>query len=260
MIDNCLRANLAGAGAEIAGVSRRSETTRRMKECAYCGNEATTKDHIPPKALFPRPLPNGIDLVTVPCCAECNRRAADDDKYFAVILSSSIEAQQKHEGRLVWERLLSGGKHHPEEKGLWKRIRRNLRLHEARCAGGIILGNLPAHTNYEPRFYRVLQRIVKGFFFKLRGRRLPSDFTIVVTESPTKKFWDDTQDLKEALARNGCFEPMHNVFRLWRTAEKERPDVTLWYMIFLEAKDFLCLTAPRSQWNDPVYFQPPARR
>jgi len=231
----------------------------RRKTCAYCGGQATTKDHIPPKTLFPQPVPNGIELVTVPCCAKCNQGVADDDKYFATVLSSTIEAQQKTEGRAVWERLVSGGKRHPEEKGFWKGIRRNLRVDEIRSPGGIILGDLPAHTKYEPRFYRVLERIVKGFFFKLHGRRLPGNCSVVVTESPTKEFWDEIQDLKEALARNGCFQPMQNVFRLWSTGEEERPDVTLWYMIFLEAKDFLCLTAPENKWDDPLYLQPPSR-
>lgn len=35
--------------------------------CCYCGiNSSTTKDHIPPKSIFNKPLPN--NLITVPYC------------------------------------------------------------------------------------------------------------------------------------------------------------------------------------------------
>ena len=41
------------------------------KSCIYCGNtEDLTKDHIPPKTLFPKPRPS--NLITVPCCKNCN--------------------------------------------------------------------------------------------------------------------------------------------------------------------------------------------
>ncbi len=228
----------------------------RAKTCAYCGRPAETRDHIPPKALFPQPLPDAVELVTVPCCHQCNQGVADDDKYFATVLSSSIAAQGTAEGRAVWERLVSGGRRHPEEKGFWKGIRRNIRVSEIHSPGGIILGSLPGHRRYEPRFYSVLERIVKGFFFKLSGTQLPSEYRVVIWESPTQELWEQIPDVREGLLANGCFQPMHNVFRLWSTTEKQRPSVTMWYMVFLEAKDFLCLTAPKEEWGLPSYLQP----
>jgi len=82
---------------------------------------------------------------------------------------------------------------------------------------------------------------------------LPDDFVVVVNESPSEVFWNENHDLAADLARNGCFCPMKGVFRLWSTAEAERPDVTLWYMEFLESKAFLCLTAPRDEWDEALY-------
>ncbi len=38
--------------------------------CYLCGKPATTKDHVPPKTLFAPPRPH--NLITLPCCAECN--------------------------------------------------------------------------------------------------------------------------------------------------------------------------------------------
>jgi hypothetical protein len=54
--------------------------------CAICGiREATTRDHVPPKCIFPEPRPN--PLITVPACSQCNNGASDDDDKFKVYLS-----------------------------------------------------------------------------------------------------------------------------------------------------------------------------
>ena len=53
--------------------------------CALCGvNQASTRDHVPPKAIFPKPRP---PLITVPACFECNNSASDLDDLFKVYLS-----------------------------------------------------------------------------------------------------------------------------------------------------------------------------
>ena len=57
-----------------------------MTLCAICGEQnATTRDHVPPKSIFPTPRPN--HLVTVPCCFDCNNGASDLDDLFKVYLS-----------------------------------------------------------------------------------------------------------------------------------------------------------------------------
>jgi len=129
-------------------------------------------------------------------------------------------------------------------------------MSDVRSSGGIFLGRLPAHTNYESRFQRVLERLVKGFFFKLHRRRLPKTFQIVIVESPTEDCWREMGQIADGLAQNGCYEPMVNVFRLWSTYEQNRRDVTFLYMVFLEAKDFLCFTVPIDDWHNPRYLQP----
>ena len=53
--------------------------------CALCGvNPACTRDHVPPKAIFPKPRPA---LITVPACFKCNNSASGLDDLFKVYLS-----------------------------------------------------------------------------------------------------------------------------------------------------------------------------
>jgi hypothetical protein len=59
-----------------------------------------TRDHIPPKNLFPRPRPSGLH--TLPCCETCNNRASDDDEYFRLAVSSLINRNVA--GSKSWKR------------------------------------------------------------------------------------------------------------------------------------------------------------
>src|SRR5689334_8854010 len=58
--------------------------------CAYCGEPATTRDHIPPKKLFPQPWTD--DLITVPACSACNNCSSSDDEYFIWMVTVSAKA------------------------------------------------------------------------------------------------------------------------------------------------------------------------
>ena len=74
-----------------------------MPTCAICGQrEGTTRDHVPPKAIFPKPRPN--NLVTVPACPECNNGASDSDDLFKVYLSMQAAGNNEIARRLFQEK------------------------------------------------------------------------------------------------------------------------------------------------------------
>lgn len=50
-----------------------------FKSCLYCGSNATTVDHVPPKALLEKPYPP--NLYTVPACQTCNNSFSKDEEY-----------------------------------------------------------------------------------------------------------------------------------------------------------------------------------
>jgi len=70
-------------------------------KCIYCGSTTNlSKDHIPPKCLFPSPAPN--NLITVPSCVRCNKSYSKDEEYFRIQISS-----------------LAGTEHHPDAHTLF---------------------------------------------------------------------------------------------------------------------------------------------
>lgn len=69
-----------------------------MKEvvtCYMCDSIATTKEHVPPKCLFPEKKDIGEDkyrlhLMTVPSCEEHNNTKSDDDEFLMVSLAGIL--------------------------------------------------------------------------------------------------------------------------------------------------------------------------
>jgi hypothetical protein len=76
---------------------------REAKICCYCGTrKATTRDHVPPKAIFNSPLP--YDLITVPACFECNNTASINDERFTAFLGMHVGKEKGTADKLFQER------------------------------------------------------------------------------------------------------------------------------------------------------------
>nr|WP_294814747.1 hypothetical protein [uncultured Sphingomonas sp.] len=58
---------------------------RAIRTCIYCGRNAETRDHVPPKALLLEPWPN--NLRTVPSCSPCNTDWSLDEQYLAIMVA-----------------------------------------------------------------------------------------------------------------------------------------------------------------------------
>jgi hypothetical protein len=78
--------------------------TNRSGTCYLCGVAGKlTRDHIPPKCLFPRPRPS--NLLTLPCCHRCNNSASKDDEYLRLATSGLINALPM--ARAAWDRVIA---------------------------------------------------------------------------------------------------------------------------------------------------------
>ncbi len=62
-----------------------------MPRCYRCGGPATSREHYPPKAFFPRR--SGLQLKTVPSCDEHNNAKSADDQYLLahIVMNASRE-------------------------------------------------------------------------------------------------------------------------------------------------------------------------
>ncbi len=61
------------------------QRNRKDRSCIYCGQHATSRDHVPPRLLLEKPFP--INLWTVPSCIPCNNASSASEEYLLTILA-----------------------------------------------------------------------------------------------------------------------------------------------------------------------------
>lgn len=89
---------------EALVASVRSWDDVRVRICYNCGKPADSKDHLPPKSFFPKPVP--LDLITMPCCSQCNNGFSLLDEKFRIFAAS--DEQRNSAGlRILMEKVFS---------------------------------------------------------------------------------------------------------------------------------------------------------
>lgn len=57
---------------------------RQVAQCAYCGRDTPTRDHVPSRILLDEPYPENLPVV--PACRECNEGFSADEEYVACLV------------------------------------------------------------------------------------------------------------------------------------------------------------------------------
>ena len=223
--------------------------------CVYCGLEEPdvrdrTRDHIPPKNLFPEPRPS--DLITVPCCRQCNSSASEDDEYFRFVLTSRIDTSDHPEAEKVRQSIFRSLQR-PEAEGFKDLLRENMIDVDVHTTSGIYLRKGAGIRISHKRLNRVAERIVRGLYWYTFEVRLPSDWTAVCRSDAILTVND--KEMQEYIA--AVFGPMlkqppariigNHVFEYWYQVEKDCNYSTAWLLRFYGSMDFICGTIPASR-------------
>jgi hypothetical protein len=139
------------------------------KVCVYCGgSSAPTRDHVPPKAIFPRPHPN--DLVTVPSCQACNTGISQQDEEFAYFLSLYVGAATLDTKTFFSQRAVGTARHN---RRLREHVRSTAQPIYFTTAAGVIFDRgvkIPWRSQaHQP----ILHRIIRGLYYHAYGEVLP---------------------------------------------------------------------------------------
>ena len=206
-----------------------------VRMCAICGvREATTFDHLPPRAIFPKPRPS--NLVTVPACLPCNHGASKHDEQFRVYLT------------------MQTGPDNPQSKKLWKErsmatLRKNRKLHrmilqgmrpvEMRSDAGIYLGRRTAFLFPVEVYESVMQRTARGLYYHHFGEILGAQVRCEVSflRSLDAEFLELSGNWPSADIGSGAV-----VYRYSRAADA--PLNSAWVFQFYEAHWALVETEP----------------
>lgn len=206
---------------------------RQENTCIYCGarpNESV--DHTPSKGLFPKPAPS--NLITVPCCFECNRSFSKDEEYFRTILVYSQYGQIAP--AMVWEK-----------------VERSLDRKESRLFD-LLLDNLlvsdEKHFDVEIsvdhiRIDRVLVKTLRGLYF--------SHFSARLTEGewslPRVGSVEDISSIVTPWFGNNSFIEIGPPIFAYRFVEVNDPTFSsIWQIVYYQS--FSCLIGIKNDnWN-----------
>lgn len=215
--------------------------------CLYCGaGGKLTNDHVPPQNLFPKPR---IGLVEVRACLRCNGGASKDDEYFRQCLVLADQARGHPEA----------AKSHPtvfkalnreEAKGMRASFMQSLRCVPEHTPGGLYVGDRLAFEVDLVRLFRVVERTVKGLYFKETERRLPDGYDVRVHSDETLATLDpgdleeDTRNVIEPLKRLPPKVIGNDVFQYRHWVAPEEPGISVWLLTFFGRISFLAMTGP----------------
>ena len=205
----------------------------KTRQCAYCGEfKAQTRDHIPPKGLFPKPLPS--DLITVPCCEECRAGGSQDDEYFRAVLLAADNLENDPRAQKQID-IVSRSLRNPKKIGFGRMISRSLSEVEITTKAGIILGRKPAFKFDRERVNNVLGRIVRALFFREFSYPVPKD-------CPVATRLDQFGEFSNKLSSIGGFQPIRfaadNMFLYTFLRAVDNPNATFWLGTFFEQVSF----------------------
>lgn len=220
---------------------------RKNQECAYCGAFGpVTMDHIPPKCLFSRPLPE--DVITVPACARCHTGTSKDDEYLRLALQLR-EGVAEHPEAIKSRPTLMRSLGKPEAQGMVKSLLANIVVAEQRTPSGLFVGNVLAMKTQMDRVDRVVARIVRGLFYKTKGYVVPSGYDVVAGSKETvDNFPPDNKaalyDVLNPILATAPVRIGNGVFSCRFGFDKTDPNITCWTLDFYEQAAFLGITFP----------------
>lgn len=199
-----------------------------MKNCYLCNStENLTKDHIPPKNLFPSPKPT--NLITIWCCKKCNGKFSLIDESFRVFTSSVINRSKS--GEWIWN-----------NKVMDSSFKRSPKLKQS-----TIKSLVP------------LQAEINGIYVQETGMTYPvkktKEYLVRLTKGFTKHFNPEidyshanfkvsniipNQQIVDMLYRKFFYvEKGDGVFRMWRMFVKDMGAKSVWVYVFYDGLMFM---------------------
>ena len=199
--------------------------------CVYCGAPApVTRDHIPPKCLFPKPRP--ADLITVPACEQCNHSFAADDEYFRAAMVAPATDQK--EAAHVWEETLRGLRRRPKFRQAWVD---SITRVELRTPAGLYLGTREGLSLSGPRIRNVVHRIIRGLLWHHYKVLVPG-----TTAAFETRYNPEVGPILPMLQADTVLSGVGGeVFRYRHGLTAETPLVSLWWMRFYATTHFLTI-------------------
>ncbi len=156
----------------------RQRNPRLPKECIYCravvarkpkeGEKKLSREHVPPQGLFPSAFKH--NLLTVPCCVDCNGEKSQNDEFLRDVLVVVAEGKTPSANAIFERGTLASWKKHPTKRREWAD---RLEFYQSSF---IFHPPVPRLNIEGDRVRRAISDIAKGFVFAHHGVLLEPGF------------------------------------------------------------------------------------
>jgi hypothetical protein len=216
--------------------------------CAYCGSsDSLTKDHVPPKNLFPKPRPH--NLVKVLACNNCHSQTSKDDEYFRLKILMRNGISSNLAARVVWNTVLRSLSK-SEAIGFRRKTLSDFRVINIKTPSGLYVDRKLGYNVNMNRIRSVVQRIVRGLYFveSENPLGLNNEVRVYMDEDIKQQPSDVIKKLQQTILQPlAALSPRiigNNVFLYRYKIMKENPLLSVWGMSFYEHIPFLAITTP----------------
>lgn len=194
--------------------------------CAICGESpATTRDHIPPRGIYPKPRANGLHLHTVPSCAHCNNAAGPEDEEFKVLIGFGAEDGHRPQDVVIDSIAKTVG----SNQRIAEQIFSTKRHGYAQRRGSVFEPAIAVTFDWDT-YCKVITRMVRALYWRRTGNCLGKHSEIRVF-SPQAMNTAFTQSMKELM---DCLKPYQLNQKTFVYKVQFRDDGTsIWGMQFL---------------------------
>src|SRR5262249_53663449 len=123
-----------------------------------------TKDHVPPTCMFLSPIPNDVQMITVPCCEECRNEQQGDDAVARNFLVSSLAAESR--GLPEDECEKKRNRSLERDRTLFKQMNSAITSADVFLEGNVFLGTAPALNLDQPAMDKFFARLTRALHYK----------------------------------------------------------------------------------------------
>jgi hypothetical protein len=136
--------------------------------CVLCGEEkATTKDHIPPQGIYPKPRPNNINLHTVPACSDCNNGAGIEDEQFKILISFETGEYRENQYEVIDWMAKTVGANQKIANKIFETRKNGFAIRDEKGIEPVVSVEFDGE-----KYNKVIERIVKALYWRQTGNYL----------------------------------------------------------------------------------------
>jgi hypothetical protein len=213
--------------------------------CVYCGVHGTvTKDHVPPKCLFPPET--RVNLITVHACSNCHDSYKLDDEYFRVMLSIRSDLPIGPESQFLRDQTQKT-LNNPEAIKFRQTFETFIAILNRNSSDGTT--DTTALKIDAARKKRTANRIVRGLYAHFFGMPLPKSYDLTVNlfdlqRDSSALASPEVQELVDLLRKNGKHQSFGKVLNISCARADDDVHSSFWVIWLHGAFGFIGFTVP----------------